>query len=74
MVEPITYQQQKKNFLYIPDDLFSIIFAQKLYDSTYHKKNSGKVKQYYQDLDEVINDQNEAIRATGFLKANNFGK
>ena len=26
------------------------------------------------NLNEVIEDQNEAIRATGFLKANNFGE
>ena len=32
------------------------------------------MKQYYDDLAAVINDQNEAIRATGFLKANNFGE
>ena len=35
---------------------------------------NGTVEQYYANLDPVADDQNEAIRATGFLKANNFGK
>ena len=32
------------------------------------------IKQYYDSLDEVINDQNEAIRSASFLGANDFGK
>ena len=43
MVKPITYQQQDKNFIYTPDELFSVIFAQKLYDEVYHKTKSGKI-------------------------------
>jgi hypothetical protein len=51
----------------------SVLFIQKLYGSTHHKTAAGKIKQFYDDIDEVVNDQNEAIRATGFLGANNFG-
>ena len=73
MVESITRQQQLKNTVYQPDELFSALIVQKLYDRVWHKSN-GKIKQFYIDLDDVISDQNEAIRATGFLKANNFGE
>ena len=51
-----------------------MLFMQKKYESTYKQTVKGIVKQYYDDLAAVINDQNEAIRATGFLKANNFGE
>ena len=36
--------------------------------------SAGVVKQYFTNLDPVVDDQNEAIRATGFLKADNFGE
>ena len=74
MVEPITYQQQRKNFVYIPDELFSVLFIQKLYDKVYHQTAAGTIKQFHNNLDSVVNDQKEAIRASGFVKANNFGK
>ena len=45
-----------------------------MYDKVWHKAANGTIKQYYMNLNEVIDDQNEAIRATGFLKANNFGE
>ena len=73
MVEPITPQQQTKNEVYLADVKLSALFIQKLYQSSYHKTASGVIKQFYDNIDEVINDQREAIRATGFLGANNFG-
>ena len=32
------------------------------------------IKQFYGSIDEVINDQNEAIRSASFLGADDFGK
>ena len=60
--------------MFLPDQLFSALFVQKLYDKVWHRLGNGKIKQFYINLDDVIRDQNEAIRATGFLKANNFGE
>ena len=45
-----------------------------MYDKVWHKSEFGTIKQYYLNLDAVIDDHQEAIRATGFLKANNFGE
>ena len=72
MVEPITYQQQRKDFVYVPDDLFSVLFIQKLYDKVYHQEGDA-VKQRCKDDETVANDQNEALKALSFVKADNFG-
>ena len=58
----------------MPDELLSALFIQKLYDKVWHKAANGTIKQYYMNLNEVYRDEHEAIRATGFLKANNFGE
>ena len=56
MVEPITPQQQQKNEVYLADVKLSTLFIQKLYGSTYHKTASGKIKQFYDNIDEVLYD------------------
>ena len=58
----------------MPDELLSALFIQKLYDKVWHRAANGTIKQYYMNLNEVYKDEHEAIRATGFLKANNFGE
>ena len=45
-----------------------------MYDRVYKQSICGDVKQYFDDLDGVIEDQEEAMRINDFLGANNYGK
>ena len=72
-METQTEKEQQKKERFIPDEKFTGIIVQNLYDSVHERKKSGKVGQAYGNLHDVIEDQNVGIEGARLMGIDKFG-
>ena len=73
MVQSRTHQQQKKDYVYVPERSFSIICAQEIFGNVLRVKADGTYKPYFDNIPSVRDDLEVSRRAAGFIKASDFG-